>query len=215
MTRMWHLWLHEGGFKKELHMCGPCGRQRGLDRTLIVVAAKDDAFSHHYDSFGGGTIRVVSTYEGGHPSKAFIDAYRAHPDYTSYLFVQDSCAGIVDDVVEPFRGRGEVVAWASFPFFYDNEEQAVWVNDQYPGQEAPQKGIFGPIFYASREAMETVEPYFPETPPDKLMAQGTERAWAVAFKKVGIEVEALYDHDRGQMQEGLCPPFRKVFADRQ
>jgi len=24
MVAMWHLWLHEGGFKKEIHMCHAC-----------------------------------------------------------------------------------------------------------------------------------------------------------------------------------------------
>ena len=26
MLRMWHLWLAEGGFKKEVHMCRRCGK---------------------------------------------------------------------------------------------------------------------------------------------------------------------------------------------
>ena len=26
MVEMWHLWLHTGGFKKEIHMCGDCGK---------------------------------------------------------------------------------------------------------------------------------------------------------------------------------------------
>lgn len=26
MVRMWHLWLHDGGFKKEIHMCKRCGK---------------------------------------------------------------------------------------------------------------------------------------------------------------------------------------------
>lgn len=27
MIWMWHLWLHTGGFKKEIHMCGDCGEK--------------------------------------------------------------------------------------------------------------------------------------------------------------------------------------------
>ncbi len=26
MARMWHLWLHDGGFKKEIHLCRRCGK---------------------------------------------------------------------------------------------------------------------------------------------------------------------------------------------
>ena len=25
MLEMWHVWLHEGGFKKEVHLCWECG----------------------------------------------------------------------------------------------------------------------------------------------------------------------------------------------
>jgi hypothetical protein len=31
MIFMWHLWLHEGGFKKEIHMCGNCGERYLVD----------------------------------------------------------------------------------------------------------------------------------------------------------------------------------------
>lgn len=27
MTRMWHCWLRDGGFKKEIHLCRRCGAQ--------------------------------------------------------------------------------------------------------------------------------------------------------------------------------------------
>ena len=26
MVRMWHLWLRDGGFKKEVHLCRRCGK---------------------------------------------------------------------------------------------------------------------------------------------------------------------------------------------
>jgi hypothetical protein len=25
MVKMWHVWLHDGGFKKEVHLCWTCG----------------------------------------------------------------------------------------------------------------------------------------------------------------------------------------------
>ena len=31
LASMWHLWLHEGGFKKEIHMCWKCGWEYGLN----------------------------------------------------------------------------------------------------------------------------------------------------------------------------------------
>jgi hypothetical protein len=28
MIRMWHLWVHDGGYKKEVHCCRYCGKAR-------------------------------------------------------------------------------------------------------------------------------------------------------------------------------------------
>jgi hypothetical protein len=30
MEEMWHIWLNDGTFKKEIHMCRECGLKRGL-----------------------------------------------------------------------------------------------------------------------------------------------------------------------------------------
>ena len=30
MTKMWHIWLDEGGYKKEIHLCKKCGEKYGL-----------------------------------------------------------------------------------------------------------------------------------------------------------------------------------------
>lgn len=184
-----------------------------MAKTLIVVAARDDTFAGNLSSFKGGDVVVADTSQGGHPSQAYIDTYHSHPA-ESYLFIQDSMRG-AGNVVQPFRDRGPVVAWASFEMFFDDAEQARWVQDQYPGVPTPRAGIFGPIFYATREAMEAAEPWFPARPDSKLLAQGTERAWAYAFAAAGVPVEALYSYDMADLSSDACPPFTKTFANRQ
>ena len=188
-------------------------------KTLIVVAAYDDTFVDNLPTIKGGHVVRWSTAGGGHPSKAFIDAYRKHY-YHSYLFLQDSLRGNVDDVVAPFRDVGaEAVAWGSFPMFFDDDYQRKWVLEQYPGRTVPRRGIFGPIFYATRKAMRKLEDrrLFPQTPPNKLMAQGTERAWAIAFDRAGISVGSLSECITDGTSPRLFPAdttFTKTFAGR-
>lgn len=187
--------------------------------TLIVVAAYDDTFTDNLDTFKGGEIAVMDTSGGGHPSGAYVCAYRENPDYGAYLFLQDSLRAEVPDCVEPFRkAQAPVVAWAFFTLFFDDDEQYRWVRSKYQG-ELPPVGIFGPIFYATRGAMRTLDRrnLFPRTPKDKLMAQGTERAWACAFHEAGLTMKALGPCVTDGISPRLFPQdrtFTKTFAGR-
>lgn len=187
--------------------------------TLIVVAAYDDTFKDNLATFKGGDVVVWDTSSGGRETGAYINAYRKHY-YHSYLFLQDSLIGNVDDCVAPFRENGkEVVAWGTFPMFFDDQHQAVWVANQYPGTTFPRKGIFGPVFYATRKALQRIERkgWLPKPPPNKLMAQGTERAWAFACDWSGIELGSLGGCTSLPDDSRLRPEdqtFTKIFAGR-
>ena len=184
--------------------------------TLIVVAAVDRTFQDNIDALRAGPHEVIraDTSRGGHPSAAFVRAYHQYPDEEAYLFTQDSCAPTAADVVAPFEfADAPVVAWARFPMFFDNDYQAQWVLQQGFTTQ-PLYGIFGPIFYATREAMEAAEMYFPRTPRNRLEAQGTERAWAFTFSQVGIKPRALHEWSNGHLASGDAYPFKKTFALR-
>lgn len=185
--------------------------------TLIVVPAVNDVFADNLHTFQGGDTVVMDTSAGGYPSAAFIRAYREH-EADSYLFIQDSLVGN-GDVVAPFRElRAAVVGWASFPLFFDNEEQQNWVAQQYRWPW-PERGIFGPIFFATRKAMRKLDSQglFPKTPRNRLEYQGTERAWAIAFFKAGYGVKFLGPCVTDGVSPRLFPGhpvFTKTFAGR-
>jgi hypothetical protein len=189
--------------------------------TLIVSATYDDSYPVWYERLPSPKIRV-STAEGGHPSAAFINAYRFDRDrHRSFLFLQDSLEPMVEDVVAPFteyaeRKRVPVVGWAGFPLFFDDAEQQHQVESQYPYVPRPATGIFGPIFYAERKALERLDRLgrFPKRPNDRAEAQGTERAWAYAFACVGIQVGYLHPWSNEFVSSGDALPFRKVFMGR-
>jgi hypothetical protein len=184
--------------------------------TLIVVAAVDRRFQDNIDALRCGPHEVIraDTSRGGHPSAAFVRAYHQYPDEEAYLFTQDSCAPTAADVVAPFEfAQADVVGWARFPMFFDNDYQAEWVRNQgYTVQ--PLWGIFGPIFYATRDAMERTEMWFPRTPRNRLEAQGTERAWAFAFMQAGIKPMFLHEWSNQHLSSGEAYPFKKTFALR-
>ena len=184
--------------------------------TLIVVAAVDDRFEDNVAKIASGPYETIreDTSMGGHPSAAFIRAFHKYPTYDSYLFLQDSLEPTVDDVVAPFvEADAEVVAWARFPMFFDNDYQAQWVLSQGFTVQ-PLWGIFGPIFYATRAAMERAEMWFPRTPRIRLEAQGTERAWAFTFHQAGDKPAHLHEWSNQHLSSGDAHPFKKTFALR-
>ena len=191
------------------------------DGTLIVSASYGDLFPEWYAALPEPKVRQ-RTEEGGHPSMALIRAFRADRRHDSYLLVHDSMEPLDDDPVAPFREAAEkhrtpVVGWASFPLFYDTPEQQAWVERQYQYVKRPEFGIFGPTFYVERKPLEQLDKIYrlPAAPPDKLMAQGTERAWAYAFALLGVKPAFLHEWSNEFLASGDALPFRKEFAGRQ
>lgn len=166
---------------------------------------------------GSGTVPEADvTLPGGHPTAAYRWAYDHWPT-DRYLFIQDSMLALKSDVTTWFREQMPAdvgaVAWGKFPEQWDNTEQRHEVEAQYPGIK-PGWGILGPIFYASRAALDVLaaSALFPRVPETRLQAQGTERGWAYAFTAAGIPVAGpTWEPERMKLEWG---PFRKVWANR-
>jgi hypothetical protein len=109
-------------------------------------------------------------------------AYKERPD-DWYLFLQDSMTVKDPDFLQAFQSRGDVMAWLAFPFFYIYPEEKAFVTKLYGEIPDPKWGIFGPIFYATRGALDQIE-WGPVT--NKLQHEAMERGFSVAFKKAGI-----------------------------
>lgn len=184
-----------------------------LEDIVVIARHGDDYIDKCIESLNAPYI-VIDTKDN-HPTGAYLEAYRTVPA-DNYLFIQDSmiCDG---DPLESFRPRLTglgAVAWMSFPYVYDNETQMDWVEKKYT--EQPGFGIFGPIFYTSRQTLAFLElqNLLPDLPTNKLEAQGTERAWACAFFMAGLPMDFLYDWNPGKAADGSYPPFKKTFAGR-
>lgn len=182
---------------------GACVASLGDARRLVVDT-------------GSGTVPGADVVlAGGHPTGAYLHAYRHH-HADGYLFIQDSMTAVVDDVLTPFRDQMPhlgAVAWGLFGLAWDSPQQRQWVSDHYQGAP-PARGIFGPVFYTSRASLDLLAArhLLPAVPANKIEAQGTERAWAWAFHNAGLAVIGP-PWDKEAMERGFGP-FRKVFAGR-
>lgn len=198
--------------------------------TLIVVAAHGpDYIDACLASLGAHPRLVVDTgsgtvpgadvrLHGGHPTGAYRWAYE-HTDAAAFLFVQDSMVAVVPDPVAWFVGQAPelgAVAWGRFPLAWDNVEQRGRVEAQYGADDPPDTGIFGPVFWTTRAALEVLGGcgLLPPAPADRMQAQGTERAWAYAYRRAGLAVTGpMWDSDAMGTPAGFGP-FRKTWAAR-
>ncbi len=188
--------------------------------NIVVIAAYDDRYIDACLASLGTKYRgvVIDTSKGGYTTGAYIEAYREY-EADNYFFMQDTMFAKQPDYLQPFidkKPEHGAVAWCLFHMSFDTSHQEERTREIY-GDDLPDYGIFGPVFYVSRKDMETLDEkgLLPPIPRNKLEAQTTERMWACAFKNAGMEVTSvggLWDHDA--MARGDYMVFGKTFAGR-
>jgi hypothetical protein len=223
MTEMWHIWLKDGGFKKEIHLCKKCGYKYNLyikGDPLIVIATNNgkkylekllptvkypfvliDTGSTEPESikYFNDLDCIKARIKGGYAVGAYEYAYRKFKA-DNYFFMQDSMMIKKEDFIEDFENKGSVVAWLRF--FYAPEHGIDYLN-KIPGDSVPEYAIFGPIFYATKEAMDTLNEkgLFPPIPVNKDEAIASESGYGLAFHRAGIEVSHVEEMDNQRIDE--------------
>lgn len=154
----------------------------------------------------------------GYPTGAYLWAYW-HYKADRYLFLQDSIEVQEVDYVKPFREAMPplgMVAWTVFGMGYDSDTQKAWLDYMYTPNH-PAMGVFGPIFYTSRESLDDLrdKQLLPSYPINKAQSQGMERGWPLAFHTAGQEIKAVYPMwNSGAMEAGTFGLFKKYFVKR-
>jgi len=174
---------------------------------------------------------------GGYETGAFVAAYRAFkniprgnrdyflPDGTheeTLICLQDSVEVISDDWIQRFEQKLRhplgAVAWVTWhPFFFCGQPEEEMVRQKFGTENLPDFGIFGSIFATTYDTMEEVEKagYFDPLPQSKLDSCVMERAWSIAFHRLGIPVSALAPNGYHVLVTGgEVPIMRKIFRGR-
>lgn len=169
-------------------------------------------------------VLYLSTPYKGYDTGAYLWAYWMI-EAEEYLFLQDSVSPREADYFEQFAkkmpGKIGAVGWSSFGLhIWDSGLQYEATQFMYGSKDVwPEKGIFGPIFYTTRESLKLMDDsgLLPSYPVHKQGQQAMERAWAILFHRAGLLVNFLVDEDtpRGAyMSQGGYPALNKVFRHR-
>lgn len=188
------------------------------DKWPILVVDTRSTDEQFLDYLKTLPLHCQTPYQG-FSTGAYLWTYFNYPA-KNYLFLQDSMEVLEPEYLEKFKEimpeRG-AVSWCWFGFGYDNTPQKEWSEYHYGPGNDPERGIFGPIFYTNRESLDILRDskWLPGYPTTKAQAQGTERTWALAFHRMGLNVPSVSgEWNHPSMQVGTFPIFKKVWADR-
>lgn len=143
---------------------------------------------------------------GGYCTEAYRYAYESM-QAEAYFFMHDSMRIKEPDFLNHFRSRGPVVAWIGFhgvDYGLPGSHEEAWLTRLYgPPIDLPNVGIFGPIFYADREAIRAVieRGLWPPPLQNRHELVAAERGLAIAFHRAGYEVAYLEEYDNERIDQ--------------
>ncbi len=175
----------------------------------------------HY-SFG----RVITMQiQGGYEAGAFVTVFRKfpRPQHDTLILLQDSLEVTEDNWVAAFEQKLRrplgAVPWITWhPLFFCGHPEEDVVRQKFGIDNLPDFGIFGSIFATTYDTMEEIERagYFSDLPKSKLDSCVFERAWSIAFHRLGIPVSPIVPNGyHALVTGGEMPLFKKVFGGRQ
>lgn len=171
--------------------------EKHTDAPYIVVDTGSTE-QESIDVFNNLWCKKDATKKAGYGVGAYILAYENYLA-DEYLFIHDSMVFKKDPL--PEMRKHDVCTWLRFPMGEQFQDVKGYLEGDYVLlDDLPEHGIFGPIFYAKRSALDKIRSmgYFKRYPVSKQDLCSFERGMAIAFKRAGIKVGYLdeYDYER-------------------
>lgn len=189
---------------------------------IVDTGSEVDYVTNLPAEFPNLKLTVTRTPYKGYAWGAYLWAYNNFPAQ-NYLFLHDSIVVLKKDYLERFKAVAPklgIAAWTHFRFHYGPQTQRKWVSRKL-GVEGkkndPKHGVFGPIFYCNQRTLDRLKEkglLFPY-PPNKDIADATERAISVALKIAGYEnKQVVNQYMDGKITSDDYGFFKKVFVRR-
>lgn len=177
-----------------------------LNYNWIVVdtGSTDRKFKEYLKTLGG---QVYYT-DGGWCIGAYLWAIENKPAQ-SYFFMHDSMVIKDQKFLDKFK-QYDFCGWLNFHMSFDGPEQESYIKHLY-GENVPDNGVFGPIFYATSQALSRVEIPLPATADQ---AHGMERGIACAFVNAGLNLAFIEKYDTDKMDKDEYDTFTKLRPKR-
>lgn len=222
-TNNGHHWLQT--FIKSMELHGTNGHE-----VLVVDTHSSNPESCAYFASlkdYSGPLRVLTTqpaYKNGYEPGAYMHAFRNFPA-EKYLFMHDGMRAKSAEWVTQFEERlspqTPCVPWICFsPILMGCHKGHVeFLFNAYGNTNWPNWGIFGSMFYVTRDALLSLESrgFLNEKtlPVSKTGAEGMERGFAIAFHRAGIAANPVHSSiDLQRIHDDGYAHLQKFFVGR-
>jgi len=148
------------------------------------------------------TLKNVAYCDGGWSPGAYKYAYDNYKD-DWYFFMHDSMEVKDINFLDNFK-QHDVCTWLYFPIFFDDPTDEAVCRATYP--LISPIGIFGPIFYAKRSALDKITLEIPNTLNE---AHNFERGLACAFHSAGIKINHIHEMIEDKIINDGYPDLKK------
>jgi hypothetical protein len=126
--------------------------------------------------------------------------------FNNFFFMHDSMTVKRPDFIEACQSKSaDLVAWLTFPMDFGTPEfpEYKYLTSIFGdvSTNLPSRAIFGPIFYATRTALDQIASGagFPPNPTNRMELCASERGIAIAAHRSGLTIDFLeepYDNER-------------------
>ncbi len=165
-------------------------------------------------------VKVERTPYSGYDTGAYIWVFRNHRA-KGYFFLQDSVTvkevGWTKHFTEKASHGVGCVPWLTFAMQWQSQEQIDFVRSAFASNQWPPFGIFGPIFYATHEALTALERkgFLNTIPGSKTEQTAMERGWPTAFTHSGFAVRPVEcNFEEEKLRANEYRALNKTFALR-
>lgn len=184
----------------------------GRDNHQILIVdtgSTDNDFREYVDRLR--TDYLVSRINGGRDSGAYWHAYDNYDDGNGYMFMHDSMEARGEDWLTQFTDKKKdfvCYAWFNVAANQCPIPENIAKQSKFGIGE---KGIFGPIFYATRKFMGDVDKSGSRLIPlNREETHATERLWGGIVEGLGYEIESVYgeyDHEASKKGRSLIKKY--------
>lgn len=188
------------------------------ERFPVVIVDTGSADISYRDRLRSD-VKWTQTSNGGYEAGALLHALTVTSS-DAYLLLQDSALVKDPDFLDEgfYRARlGKVAPLWCFPPQWSSDVERPWIEGNMKSIEYD-AGFMGNMFFISRTNLERMvtEVGIP-LPTCKGHSMAMERGWAVACKRLNIEVEPFHtaaEYDHSKVVQDEYPFFRKTYANR-
>jgi hypothetical protein len=148
---------------------------------------------------------------------AFFHAYQSYKTEDKFIFLQDSLTIVNSNLIlewDSLLNEFDVVPWANFGYWHQNEEARAYTEDDLPNSDKPTDSIFGPIFGINKSSLDKIPKEWIKPITNRVEGCAMERRLSLMFHILKLKKHYI-DYEEGDFAvHNIKRNINKQFFER-